>query len=55
MDYEKITDELIQKVMNEFNLTKPYQEFLDSLVNFKDFEDVSFPTFKKHLDEDDLL
>ena len=54
MDYEKITDKLIQKVMDEFNLNKPYQEFLDSLVKFKNFEDISFPTFQKYLDEDDL-
>lgn len=53
MDYEKITDQLIQKVMDEFNLNKPYQEFLDSLVNFKNFEDISFPAFQKYLDEDD--
>ena len=54
MDYEKITDQLIQRVMNEFNLKKSYQEFLDSLVTFKDFENISFPEFQKYLDEDDL-
>ena len=53
MDYEKITDQLIQKVMDEFNLNKPYQEFLDSLVNFKNFEDVPYSAFQKYLDNED--
>jgi hypothetical protein len=54
MDYEKTTDQLIQEVMNEFNLSKSYQEYLDSLVKFKDFKDIEFSTFREYLNNEEL-
>lgn len=51
MDYEKITDNLIQKTMQEFKLDQIYQEFLDSLIQFNDFEDVPKKRFKEYIDK----
>ncbi len=51
MDYEKITDSLIQKIMREFKLENVYQEFLDSLVEFDDFSNVKNNKFQDYLDK----
>ena len=51
MDYEEITDNLIQETMKEFKLGKVYQEFLDSLIEFNDFKNVSQKDFKEYIDE----
>ena len=52
MDYEKITDNLIQNTMKEFKFEKIYQEFLDSLVEFDDFKNPTNKEFKEYLDKD---
>ena len=54
MDYEEITDTLIQKVISEFKLKKIYQEFLDSLVKFNDFNNISHKTFQEYLDNEEF-
>jgi hypothetical protein len=54
MDYEKITDILIQKIIREFKLEGVYQEFLDSLVKFDDFKNVDDKTFQEYLDNKEL-
>jgi len=51
LDYEEITDNLIQETMKEFKLGKVYQEFLDSLIQFNDFKNVSKKDFKEYIDE----
>jgi len=50
MDYEEITDKLILKALREFKLEQIYQEFLDSLVNYDDFESVNNEEFRDYLD-----
>lgn len=50
MNYEEITDRLIQETMKEFNMKKIYQEFLDSLIKFDDFKRFEFETFREYLD-----
>ncbi len=50
MDYEKITDKLIQKTLREFKLEQIYQEFLDSLVRFDDFKVTTHEEFQEYLD-----
>lgn len=52
MDYEKITDTLIQKIMREFKMEEIYQEFLDSLVKFNDFQDITYKKFQEYLDSE---
>ena len=54
MDYEKITDTLIQNIIKEFKLAKIYQEFLDSLVKFDDFKNVDDKKFQEYLDNKEL-
>lgn len=54
MDYEKITDKLIQRVISEFNLEKVYQEFLDSLVELNDFNKLDNKKFQEYLDKNEL-
>ncbi len=55
MNYEEITGKLIQNIMEEYKLEKPYQEFLDSMVEFKDFNNVGYKEFKDYLDKlDDI-
>ena len=51
MDYEEITDALIQKVISEFKLKNIYQEFLDSLVEFSDFKNIDNKKFQEYLDQ----
>ena len=53
MNYEEITDGLIQETMKEFNMKKNYQEFLDSLIKFDDFRRFDFETFREYLDKKD--
>ena len=50
MNYEKITDTLIQKTMREFKMEEIYQEFLDSLIKFDDFKDITNKKFQEYLD-----
>ena len=50
MDYEEITDNLIQKTMKEFKIENIYQEFLDSLIKFDDFKNPTNKEFKEYLD-----
>ncbi len=50
MNYEKITDTLIQKTMREFKMEEIYQEFLDSLVKFDDFKEITNKKFQEYLD-----
>ena len=50
IDYEKITDKLIQKTLREFKLEQIYQEFLDSLVRFDDFKVTTHEEFQEYLD-----
>jgi len=54
MDYDKITEKLIQTTMKEFKLERIYQEFLDSLVKFKDFKNLDKRVFQKYLDDKEL-
>jgi len=54
MDYEEITDTLIRKTMGEFKLERIYQEFLDSLVKFDDFKNISNKTFQEYLNEKEI-
>ncbi len=54
MDYEKITDRLIQETMKEFNMNKIYQEFLDSLIKFDDFKMFTIETFREYLDNKEI-
>ncbi len=54
MDYEKITDTLIQTTMREFKMEEIYQEFLDSLVKFDDFKDINNKKFQEYLDSKEL-
>ncbi len=54
MDYEEITDALIRKTMGEFKLERIYQEFLDSLVKFDDFKNISNEQFKEYLDNKEI-
>ena len=51
MDYEEITDTLIRKVLINFKLEGAYQEFLDSLVKFNDFKNMSNKRFQEYLDK----
>lgn len=51
MDYEEITDNLIRKVLINFKLENIYQEFLDSLVKFNDFKNMSNKRFQEYLDK----
>ena len=51
MDYEEITDNLIRKVLINFKLEGAYQEFLDSLVKFNDFKNMSNKRFQEYLDK----
>lgn len=51
MDYEEITEKLIRDTLKEFDLEKGYQEFLDSLIEFNDFRDVSHKKFQQYVDE----
>ena len=51
MDYEEFTETLIQKTMREFKMENIYQEFLDSLVKFNDFKNVTKQEFQKFLDK----
>ena len=51
MDYEKITDSLIQNIMGEFKLESVYQEFLDSLIEFNDFSNVTNKKFQEYIDK----
>ena len=50
MDYEKITDILIGKVMQEFDLEDTYQEFLDSLIELDDYKNVTKEKMREYLD-----
>ena len=50
MDYEQITDVLIGKIMEEFKMEEIYQEFLDSLVKFDDFKNVTNKKVQSYLD-----
>ncbi len=50
MDYEMITESLIQKIVETFNLEDVYQEFLDSLIKCNNFENFSNEEFRKYLD-----
>lgn len=50
MDYEEITDKLIRDVLIDFKLDEIYQEFLDSLVKFNDFKNLSYRDFQEYLD-----
>ncbi len=50
MNYEKITDTLIQKTMREFKMEEIYQEFLDSLVIFDDFKNITNKKLQEYLD-----
>ncbi|MHA1661176.1 MAG: hypothetical protein ACTSUT_18910 [Promethearchaeota archaeon] len=54
MDYEEITEILIHKIMREFKLEKVYQEFLDSLVKFNDFKNISDKKFQEYLDNEEF-
>lgn len=45
-----MTDNLIREVMKEFKMENSYQEFLDSLVKFDDFKNISKISFKEYLD-----
>ena len=54
MDYEKLTDDLIRKVVKKFGLSDTNQEFLDSIVTFDDFKEVSHQEFRKYLDNEEL-
>lgn len=49
MDYEEITDKLIRDVLIDFKLDEIYQEFLDSLIKFNDFKDLSNKNFQEYL------
>ncbi len=51
MDYEEITDNLIQKTMREFKLDQVYQEFLDSVVKFNDFKNGPKEQLQKYIDQ----
>lgn len=51
MDYEEITANLILNVMKEFKLETAYEEFLDSIVDYKDFSKVNFNDFKEYLND----
>lgn len=50
MDYEEITDKLIRDVLIDFKLEVFYQEFLDSLIKFDDFKNLSNKKFQEYLD-----
>lgn len=50
MNYEEITDKLIQKTMSEFKMEDIFQEFLDSLVKFDDFKNINNKKFQEYLD-----
>jgi len=54
MDYEKITDRLIQETMKEFNMKKIYQEFLDSLIKFDDYKIFTIEVFREYLDNEEI-
>jgi len=54
MDYEQITDVLISKIMEEFKMEEIYQEFLDSLVKFDDFKNVTNKKVQSYLDNIEL-
>ncbi|MGQ4876205.1 MAG: hypothetical protein ACP6IY_19225 [Promethearchaeia archaeon] len=49
MDYNEITERLLRRVLEEFNLIEIYQEFLDSLVEFNDFKNINKEEFQKYL------
>ncbi|MGQ4876267.1 MAG: hypothetical protein ACP6IY_19570 [Promethearchaeia archaeon] len=51
MDYDSLTDRLLRKVLEEFNLIDIYQEFLDSIIVFNDFIDLDKENFRKYLDK----
>lgn len=55
MDYEEITESLIQDVLREFKLEDEYQEFLDSLVKCNNFKNLAFESFKEYLDNQETL
>lgn len=50
MDYEEMTDKLILKALREFKLEQIYQEFLDSIVKFDNFENTTYEAFQDYLD-----
>lgn len=54
MDYEEVTDKLIRDVLVDFKLDETYQEFLDSLVKFNDFKNLSNKDFQEYLDTIDI-
>jgi len=54
MDYEQITDVLIGKIMEEFKMEEIYQEFLDSLVKFDDYKNVTNNQIQSYLDNIEL-
>ena len=54
MDYEEITDHLIREVMKIFKMESIYQEFLDSLVKFDDFKNLSNKSFQEYLDNKEI-
>ena len=54
MNYEEITDRLIQETMKEFNMKKIYQEFLDSLIKFDDYKIFTIENFREYLDNEEI-
>ncbi|GAG95795.1 unnamed protein product [marine sediment metagenome] len=54
MNYEEITDILLREVMKEFKMERTYQEFLDSLVKFDDFKNLSNKAFQEYIDNKEI-
>ena len=51
MDYEQITDVLLGKIIEEFKMEEIYQEFIDSLVKFDDYKNVTNKKIQSYLDK----